>query len=164
MTAHALRHPILRQHNCITCNANLILLIFGCSASINWILLSSPIHDVIGGIWHFIFSISCFASFIIYQAGYNCLIAVDLWRNRLETWKNNSNACVSIGQRYYTMLGGMAFFIGITCNILTVSGFLLWIFGVGIQYQWLAIISVIMFYFPEYLLSVIRDGFLLRKN
>ena len=162
MIAHFLRHPISRQHNRIICNSNLTLLIFGCVASISLILLSAvnlkyPLH--------YCPTTLCFAFFIIYQLSHNYLMAKDLWRNRHETWKNKSTASLSIGHRYYSMLTVAAIFSGVICNGLVFVGFALWISGGGgPQFQWLAIISVLMFYVPQFLLLVLRDSLLLRNN
>ena len=133
-----------------------MLLIIGLFACINLILLAYC--DVTVQPLHIIFALACFGSFIIYELGHNFCLMSDLLRNRVWTWKNQSND--SFRQRY-VIFTSLALFFGITSSLMTISGFGGWYGGwfgrYRVQCQWMAILSILGYFLPVYLLIVIRD-------
>ena len=161
-TAIYLRHPVIHKtkdkgvsRNNIL-RTNLVLLIIGLFACINLILLAY--YDVTVQPLHIIFALACFGSFIIYELGHNFCLMSDLLRNRVWTSKNQSNDSF---QQRYVIFTSLALFFGITSSLITISGFGGWYGGwfgrYRVQCQWMAILSILGYFLPVYLLIVIRD-------
>ena len=157
-----LRHPVIQNtkdkglSRKTVLRTNLVLLLIGLFACINLILLAY--YDITVQPLHIIFALACFGSFIIYELGHNFCLMSDLLRNRVWTWKNQSND--SFRQRY-VIFTSLALFFGITSSLITISGFGGWYGGwfgrYRVQCQWMAILSILGYFLPVYLLIVIRD-------
>ena len=161
-----LGHPVIhknkgkgRSRNNLL-RANLVLLIIGMFACINLILLAC--YDLYTWPHHIIFACGCFGSFIVYEIVHNCCLLNDILRNRTFTWKKQSNDNF---QHRYVMLTCLALMFGVTSSLLTISGCILRLvvyqtrygIGYGARFQWMAIISILGYFLPVYLLIVIRD-------
>ena len=165
-TAVYLRHPFIHKtkdkgisrNNLL--RINLVLLIIAMFACINLILLAC--YDLYTWPHHIIFACGCFGSFIVYQLVHNCCLMNDILRNRTFTWKKQSNENF---QHRYVMFTCLALMFGVISSLLTLSGCILRLgvyrtkygIGYGARFQWMAIISILGYFLPVYLLIVIRD-------
>ena len=160
-----LRHPVCDktkdssgiQRNSVL-KTNLVLLIVGWFACINLILLAW--YDITVHPWHNYFALGCFGSFIIYELAHNCCLVNDILRNRILTWKNESKDNF---RQLYVIFTSLALLLGVTSNILTISGFVLK--GMyGARFQWMTILSILGYFLPVYLIIVIRDYSIYRQK
>ena len=164
-----LRHPVIRttDNKGISRNkilrANLVLSIIGVFACINLILLACI--DVSVQPWHISFALACFGSFIIYELGHNFCLMNDLLRNRTLTWKNQSKDSF---RQTYVIFTSLAIIFGFTSSLFTISGFGGWYGGwfgsYRVQCQWMAILSILGYFLPVYLLMIIRDYLLCHQH
>ena len=159
-----LRHPVCDKtndsgiHRNSFLKTNLVLLVVGWFACINLILLAW--YDITVQPWHNYFALGCFGSFIIYELAHNCCLVNDILRNRILTWKNESK---DIFRQLYVVFTSLALLLGVTSNLLTISGFVLK--GMyGARFQWMTILSILGYFFPVYLLIVIRDHLIYRQK
>ena len=159
-----LRHPVCDktkdsgiQRN-IVLKTNLVLLIGGWFACINLILLAW--YDITVQPWHNYFALGCFGSFIIYELAHNFCLANDILRTRILTWRNESKDNF---RQLYVVFTFLALLLGVTSNLLTISGFILK--GMyGARFQWMTILSILGYFLPVYLIIVIRDYLIYSKK